>query len=418
MADFCPAKKADTDMIVPQANSDRFLLARQPTLWLLLISQGLAGSIPPIMISLGGMVGKMISPSEALVTLPVSTFMVGTCVATIPVAMLIHRLGRVPVYVLGALVAMCGALICTYGILSGSFLLFCVGAFLFGLNIACVQSYRFAATLIVAPEHRGRAISFVLAGGLISAVVGPQIVVWTGNMSIGAPYSVSFLAQAVLALVTIPFLLFARFPAKGAPPVRTAVKPEAAPSRRSYVVSVLSGAVTYAAMSLTMTAAPLAIIACGFGVESAALGIQWHIIGMFAPSFITGRLIEKFGQFRITLAGMALIAISSVVALSGQQIGNFWIMLALLGIGWNFGFTGASVMIARAAVGPKSTVLQGGADFTIFGSVALASLSSGAIIGTLGWEVINMAVLGLLAVTACIMVIDNLQSRPAAQPAE
>ncbi|MBP1845783.1 MFS family permease [Rhizobium petrolearium] len=366
------------------------------SVFLLTIAQGLAGAIPPIMVSLGGMVGQTLTANELLVTLPISMFMIGTCTATIPVAMLIRLLGRKPVYCIGAVVSMIGGLTCTLGVLQNSFLLFCLGAFLFGLNIACVQSYRFAATLLVRETMRPRAISFVLAGGLVSAVVGPQIVVWTSNVVIGAPFALSFLCQALLALSTLPALLLLRFPAMSAPlrkgAVTSAPPSDTKVSLKDYVLAVICGAVSYASMSFTMTASPLAIIACGFTVDDAAHGIQWHILGMFAPSFVTGRLIERFGHQNVMLFGIALVAVGAVIALSGQELAHFWATLILLGVGWNFSFTGSSVMIARSAVGPRAVLLQGIADFSIFGFVAISSLSAGALIHLAGWSMINWIV--------------------------
>lgn len=382
------------------------------SVFLLTLCQGLAGAIPPIMVSLGGMVGQTLTSNELLVTLPISMFMIGTCAATIPVAMLIRLFGRKPVYCVGAMVSMIGGLTCTLGVLNSSFALFCIGAFLFGLNIACVQSYRFAATLLVPEAMRPRAISFVLAGGLVSAVVGPQIVIWTSNVVFGAPFALSFLSQAILALSTLPVLLFLRFPntlaAHKTPAVPLSSVAGNKASLRGYVLAVICGAVSYASMSFTMTASPLAMIACGFSVDDAAHGIQWHIIGMFAPSFITGRLIERFGHQSVMLFGIGLVAVGAVIALFGQQLGNFWATLVLLGIGWNFSFTGSSVMIARSLVGPKALLMQGIADFAIFAFVAVSSLSAGALIHLVGWAAINWIVLCVVCLSALIALQQTL----------
>jgi MFS family permease len=364
------------------------------------------------MVSLGGMVGQTLTSNELLVTLPVSMFMIGTCAATIPVAMLIRLLGRKPVYCIGAMVSMIGGLTCTLGVLQGSFMLFCLGAFLFGLNIACVQSYRFAATLLVPETMRPRAISFVLAGGLVSAVVGPQIVVWTSNVVMGVPFALSFLCQAILALSTLPILLLLRFPAVSAPEKKSAAAAayasESKVSLKGYVLAVICGAVSYASMSFTMTASPLAMIACGFSVDDAAHGIQWHILGMFAPSFITGRLIERFGHQSVMLFGIVLVAIGAVIALSGQELSHFWATLILLGVGWNFSFTGSSVMIARNAIGPRAVLLQGIADFSIFAFVAVSSLSAGALIHLIGWTTINWIVLAVVTLSAAIVAYQSM----------
>lgn len=383
------------------------------SVFLLTIAQGLAGAIPPIMVSLGGMVGQTLTSNELIVTLPISMFMIGTCLATIPVAMLIRLWGRKPVYCFGAMVATIGGLTCTLGVMQGSFVLFCLGAFLFGLNIACVQSYRFAATLLVPDTMRPRAISFVLAGGLLSAIVGPQIVVWTSHVVIGAPFALSFLSQALLALSTLPILLLLRLPAGSAVPKKSVAPPasstaEGNVSLKGYVLAVICGAVSYASMSFTMTASPLAMIACGFSVDDAALGIQWHILGMFAPSFVTGRLIERYGHLKVMLFGIALVALGAIIALSGQELAHFWVTLVLLGVGWNFSYTGSSVMIARSAVGPKAVLLQGVGDFSIFAFVAISSLSAGALIHLIGWEMINWIVLTVVVLSAVIVIHQSM----------
>lgn len=379
------------------------------SVFLLTITQGLAGAIPPIMVSLGGMVGEILTSNELLVTLPVSMFMIGSCVATIPAAMLIRRTNRKAVYCLGALIAAIGGLTCALGVIKGSFPLFCLGAFLFGLNIACVQSYRFAAAALVSEDQRPRAISFVLAGGLVSAIIGPQIVVRTSEVVIGAPFALSFMMQALLAILTLPFLALLQFPTKKIDdqPRVPAAKREGGTSMRNYVLAVICGAVSYASMSFTMTASPLAMIACGFEVSDAAHGIQWHIIGMFAPSFITGRLIGRYGHRNIMLLGIIFVAIGAVVALCGQQLGHFWATLILLGVGWNFSFTGSSVMIARSAAGQNAVMLQGIADFSIFAFVAMSSVFAGALIHLFGWSAINWIVLSAVGLTAALMLFQS-----------
>ncbi|MCB1396634.1 MAG: MFS transporter [Rhodobacter sp.] len=379
--------------------------------YLLMITQALAGALPPIMVSLGGIIGATLAPSPYLVTLPVSMFMVGTCIATLPAALLFQRFGRQPIYVGGALVAVSGALTCALGVLVGSFLLFCAGALLFGLNIACVQSYRFAAQQGVPSSYRARAVSIVLLGGIGSAVIGPQIAIHSNDMIIGAPYVAAFLGQALLATATLPFLLSLRLPRD---PI---AKPHAAPQHtgrfglppltRAYLIAVVCGAFAYGSMTFTMTAAPLAMIGCGFSAGEAALGIQWHIIGMFAPSFVTGRLIDRFGYRPIMVLGIVFVVAGAILALSGQALANFWGTLVLLGIGWNFAYTGSTVMIARASAAAGSVALQGLADFLIFAFVAVASLFAGVLFHWSGWAVLNTTVLVALAIVLGLVTLDS-----------
>lgn len=398
-----------TDTAAPTA-------AKRPDLnvYLLMCAQALAGAIPPIMVSLGGLIGMTLSPDPALVTLPVSMFMVGTCVATIPVSILFRFFGRRPVYVVSAMVATFGALICTWGVIEGSFLAFCVGAFLFGLNIASVQSYRFAASQAVAPEARARAVSLVLLGGIGSAVIGPQIAIHSESVSLGVPYASAFAGQALLAAATLPFLLMLRLPPGGALPARPAEARAGSPAKRlrlpitrSYLVAVLCGAFAYGSMTFTMTAAPLAIIACGLGETNAALGIQWHIMGMFAPSFITGRLIERFGYLPVMVAGVAIVVVGAVIALTGENLAQFWTTLVLLGVGWNFAYTGSTVMIARASAEAGSVALQGLGDFLIFLFVAAASLFAGALFHWTSWAAINVTVMIALGLVLALVWADG-----------
>lgn len=376
------------------------------SVYLLMVAQALAGALPPIMVSLGGVIGMILAPSPLLVTLPVSMFMIGTCVATIPASLLFRRFGRWPIYLGGAVVAVGGALVCAVGVFLGSFWLFCAGSLIFGLNIACVQSYRFAAGQAVAPEARARAVSMVLLGGIGSAVIGPQIAIHSNDMLIGAPFVSAFVGQAMLAAATMPFLFFLRLP--GASPAA------ATPPRRltlsrlsgSYIIAVACGAVAYGSMTYTMTAAPLAMIACGFTETDAALGIQWHIMAMFAPSFVTGRLIDRFGHRPVMLGGILLVAAGSLIALTGENLWQFWTTLVLLGVGWNFAYTGSTVMIARASAHAGDVALQGLADFLIFAFVAGSSLLAGVLIHVAGWAALNLTVLVALGITIVMVIAE------------
>jgi MFS family permease len=381
---------------------------------LLTCAQGLAGAIPPIMVSLGGLVGQMLAQNKALVTLPVSSFMIGTAAATLPAAALMRRFGRKPVYVGGALIAATGGLVAAYGVLSASFALFCIGALLFGLNIACVQSYRFTAADCVPREKRARAISLVLVGGLGSAIIGPQIVIWTRDVIPGVQFAGSFFGQALLALATIPFLLQMTYPKPAGIAIHSGGRPlhQIAMTPR-FIAAAGAGIVSYGTMSFMMTAAPIAMIGCGFGIGEAALGIQWHILGMFAPSFFTGKLIDRFGKEWITLSGLLLTALGAIIALSGIALANFWITLILLGVGWNFGFIGATTMVADCHTPEEGSKVQGLNDFIVFGSVAAASLASGGIVHSQGWTIINWLVLSAVGAGIMFVLYGASQRRPA-----
>ncbi len=371
---------------------------------LLVAAQALGGASPPIIISLGGIVGQMLTDNASLSTLPVSLYNLGLALSTIPAAMLMRRLGRRAAYVLGALLGLLSGVIATFGVLSGSFETFCVGTATAGFYGACVQSYRFAASDTVSQAERPKAISRIMVGGLAAAIIGPQVVIWTRDAWPAAPFAGSFLGQAVLALLALPLLLMLRTP----PPQAVAAEGEARPLAviaRSprFVVAVTAGVVSYGLMAFIMTAAPMAMVGCGHTVGEAALGIQWHVLAMFAPSFFTGHLIARFGKLAVTASGLVLIGASGLLALAGLELLHFWGSLILLGVGWNFGFIGATAMVTDAYTASERAKVQALNDFLVFGTVAVASFGSGRLLDTSGWEQINAMILPLLTLVLAML---------------
>jgi MFS family permease len=317
------------------------------------------------------------------------------------------------------------------GIVQGSFLMFCLGTALAGYYGANVQSYRFAAADTVAPPLRAQAISLIMIGGLVAAVIGPQTVIWTRDTWPGAPFAGSFAAQAVLALLALPLLLALRMPkeagsANGAG-AAGAKEPDA--GARSlwqiarnprFIVAVSAGVVSYGLMAFIMTAAPMAMVGCGHTVGEAALGIQWHVLAMFAPSFVTGRLITRFGKTQVTAVGLLLIAASGVLALAGLELLHFWGALVLLGVGWNFGFIGATALLTevyRQENAAERAKVQAFNDFLMFGVVAVASFGSGSLLGSAGWNVINALMLPLIAAVLVLLAWGARVNREAPRPA-
>jgi MFS family permease len=232
-----------------------------------------------------------------------------------------------------------------------------------------------------------------MSGGIAAGIVGPQTVIWTRDLIGDLPFAGAFLGQAALALVAILVVSFLR-----APPVASTVKAGGGRPLREivsqprFIVAVAAGLVSYALMSFMMTAAPLAMIGCGLPVGAAALGIQWHILAMFTPSFFTGRLIVRFGKERVTAAGLILIALAAVLGLSGITVWHFWAALALLGVGWNFGFIGATALVTDCYRPEERAKVQAANDFLIFGATATASFSSGTLLNTSGWDLVNWMV--------------------------
>lgn len=381
-------------------------MARRNTL-VLFAAQALNGAIPPVVISLGALTGYyLLGADKTLATAPVTAYLVGTAVGAIPAATLMRKVGRRAGFIGGSIVATTGGFLAGLSVLQDSFVAFLFSLALLGLAGSFVQQYRFAAADSGSPAQRARAISWVLAGGVLAAVIGPQMVIQTRDLFDPIPFAGSFFSIMALSALGLLVLLAlggdARHPPKdqrksgGRPLGEIARQPQ-------FIVAVICAIGSYALMSLVMTAAPLAMVDCGLGQDNAALGIQWHVLAMFAPSFVTGSLIARFGKETIVAAGMLLLAACAVVALSGIELAHFWIALILLGVGWNFGFIGATAMLTDTYTSEERSRVQGLNDLLVFGSVALASLSSGTLFATLGWDWINW--LSLPAVALCLAVL-------------
>lgn len=373
---------------------------------ILAVAQAIGGSMISINITLGGLTGVyLLREMPELATLPVTFMIVGTACGTVPAALLMGRFGRRPGFMLGTLLGMTGGLVACAGILWGLFPVLCLGTFIKGTAFAFAQQYRFAAADTASPAFRPKAISWVLGGGLAAGIIGPQTVILARDAFAPIEFAGAYLASAGLNVIAFVVLAFLDIPnvrrtassPKGRPIMEILAEPRI---RRAIVVALVS----YAVMSLMMTAAPLAIVACGFTTEQAALGIQWHVLAMYAPSFVTGSIIARYGAARVASVGLALLAIAAVIALSGLTLANFWGALILLGLGWNFGFLGGTAMLTENQRPEERARLQAANDFLVFGSVAVASLSSGILFEGLGWAAIGWLILPLVAVTFAVVV--------------
>ena len=377
-------------------------------LTVLILAQSLGAASGPIVISLGGLVGQDLATDPALATLPVSIYNLGLALGTVPAAWIMRQYGRRSGYLLGAMIGVLSGLVAAGAISFGAFIFFCLGTFLAGLYASYVQSYRFAAADGREGADRGRAISWVMVGGLIAAIIGPQLVIATRDAVPGVPFAGSFLSQAALALIAFFVLtrLRGRQPAATAETSsddggRTVLQLLASPK---YMLGVAAGVVSYGLMSFVMTAAPLAMVGCGHSIDHAAWGIQWHVLAMFAPSLVTGKLIARFGKEKVTAAGLIIIGISGAVALTGLDLRHFFISLILLGIGWNFGFIGATAMVAAAHTEAERGRAQGLNDFAVFGTVAALSFFSGALMQASGWHLINLMMFPFIAIVLAPLV--------------
>ena len=376
---------------------------------LLSVAAAFSGGISVVSVSLGGLAGSyLLDADKSLATLPVSGFNIGVALGTIPAALLMRRVGRRAGFLSGASVAIFGGLIAGYAVLAGSFVLFALGLLAVGFSASFAQQYRFAAADVGSPAFRARAISWVLTGGIAAAVIGPQTVIFTRNLLSPIPFAGSFFAIGVLAVVAMAILSQLTGEAREPPP-----QTEQTGGRRlseiarqpRFIVAILCAMGSYALMSLLMTAAPLAIVGCGLGQNNAALGIQWHVLAMFGPSYITGNLIARYGKEPVIAIGMGLLALCAGVAIAGVNLANFWGALILLGLGWNFGFIGSTAMLTETYRPEEKSTVQGLNDFLVFGSVALASLSSGRLYATVGWERLNLYVFPVIAVCLAALLV-------------
>lgn len=354
----------------------------------LTIAQALAGANSVVVYATASIVGNSLAPSRALSTLPISIFVVGMAACTLPAGMIAQRHGRRPVFMIGTGCGVLVGLLSAWAVLHGLFWLFCAAMLFGGAYAAVVFSFRFAAADCVEPERRPRALSFVMAGGVLAGVIGPQLVTYTMNLWLPYTFAATFLAQATVAAVSAIILLGVRLPmptmeeVAGGRPLGDIVR------HPKFMTAVTCGVVAYLLMNFLMTAAPLAMRMCGLPQESANLGIQWHVIAMYGPGFFTGRLITRFGAQNVVAAGLVLTALSSAVGLLGIDVAHFWVTLILLGIGWNFGFVGASALVLECHTRHEKARVQSFNDFVVFGTVAFGSFLSGSLLTTFGWSTV------------------------------
>ena len=386
-------------------------LARRNAL-VLAVTQALAGGNSTVLFATAGIVGTTLAPDKSLATLPISIFVLGMWMGTLPIGALARRLGRRNALQIGTVCGVLTGLICCLAVLQGSFLLFNVGAVFSGLYASAHQSYRFAAADTASEAFRPKAISWVLFGGVVAAVVGPQLVIATQDLWPPYFFAATYVGQSVLALISAGVLMFTNIPK---PPPRSAAgngRPLAEIAKQPrFVVAVACGVAAYSTMNLLMTSAPLAMVMCNHSVTDATLGLQWHVLGMYAPSFATGALISRFGLERITGAGLALIIVAAVIGIAGISLWHFWAALALLGVGWNFAFIGATTMVTHFHRPNERNKVQAFNDFLVFGSMALGSFASGAVLVSFGWSAVNEIVFPVALAATALLIWGALRGR-------
>ncbi|TAM83773.1 MAG: MFS transporter [Candidimonas sp.] len=390
---------------------------QRKNIWRLSVAQALAGANSVVVYATGAIVGDQLAPSPLLATLPISIFVVGMAACIVPAGAIARHHGRRAVFMVGTGAGVLAGLLAMLAVLVGSFWLFCLATFFGGSYAAVVLSFRFAAADGVQPERRARALSLVMAGGVAAGVVGPQLVTWTMHWWPLHTFAASYLVQAGVAVLAAFVLLGVQLP-----PVTAA---ERAGGRRlaviarqpRFIAAATCGAVSYLLMNFLMTSAPLAMRLHGHSQELANLGLQWHVIAMYAPSFFTGRLIARFGAGRVVAVGMLLIGLAAAAGLGGDDVAHFWLTLVLLGVGWNFGFLGASALVLECHEPEEKTRVQSLNDFIVFGLMAIGSFSSGGVLGAYGWSMVLWVSFVPLALAGVVLVVVNLSSRvaPAAE---
>jgi MFS family permease len=383
------------------------------TALILAAANAILGSAGPIAISVGGLAGQyLLAADKSLATAPVSGFNVGVALAALPAAALVRRLGQRGGFLSGTILTGLGGLLATLALLSGRFWLLVVGLLLIGGGNSFIQQYRFAAADAAPDRLKARAISFVLAGGIVTAVLGPQIVIFTRDLFAPVMFAGCFASIVVLAIAGAVVLSFLTLdPARRV--VEDTLGEPARPllaivTQPRFAVALLCAVASYALMSFVMTGAPLAMVGCGYSTDDATLGISCHVMAMFGPSFFTGRLIGRFGAEKIVATGLLLLLGCAVMALSGAELWRFWSALILLGLGWNFGFIGATSIVSQCYRPSEKARAQGFHDFALF---AFASLMSGAVYNSFGWEALNRAIFPVAGLCLALLTLTVVSAR-------
>lgn len=365
------------------------------------------------LISLAALAGFSLAEDKALATLPATAYVVGAALATLPASFFMRRFGRQTGFQLGTSAGVAGAAVCCLALWLHSFWLLCAGVLVLGVYNAFGQYYRFAAADAASYDFKARAISLVLTGGLVGGIIGPELSKHTRDL-FAVPFLGAYASLIVFCLITMALLAFIRIPAPSFAERHEPVRPLAQiMGQPVFIVAVAASALGYGVMSLLMTATPLAMGLCGHAYDAAALVIEWHVIGMFAPSFFTGSLIRRFGVLGVMLAGVALEALCVGIALSGVLVANFWWALVLLGVGWNFLYVGGTTLLTECYRPSEKAKAQGMHDFLVFVTTATASFSSGLLMNRNGWDMLNYAALPVVAVTGAAIAWLALRRRSA-----
>ncbi|NYT85146.1 MFS transporter [Pollutimonas harenae] len=384
----------------------------------LTIAQALAGANAVVVYATGSIIGHTLAPDKSLATLPISIFVVGMAACILPAGAIARRHGRRAAFLAGTGCGVLVGVLAAIAVVLGSFWLFCLATFFGGAYAAVILSFRFAAADGVEPAQRARALSFVMGGGVVAGVIGSQLVTYTMHLWPPHLFAVSYLAQAAVAVLSALVLFGVRLPMPTAAETAGGRPLGAIVRQPLFITAAICGTVSYLLMNFLMTAAPLAMQLCGLPQESSNLGLQWHVIAMYGPSFFTGRLITRFGARRVVMAGLCLTALAVAVGLTGIDVAHFWLTLILLGVGWNFGFIGASALVLECHRPEEKTRVQSFNDFIVFGVMAIGSFASGSLLAAYDWSVVLWVALAPLLLAVGTLMITSTAKMPAAMGAK
>lgn len=376
--------------------------AMKATIWWLFFCQALMNATMVGQAAMGAIIGHSLVADPALATLPMAVQMTAVMAASIPASIIFGRYGRRAGFLLGAVVSMLGSLTFALGVWQQDFLIYCLGSVLAGAGFGIAQHYRFAAAEAATPAYRPRAIALVMAGPVLAAAFGPELVKHSYDAFLPYMFLGTYLALALLPVICITLLSSLTFPPTPPPPAVTTPVGEIM-RRPAFVTAVVAGMVAYGTMNLAMTATPLEMMFCGFSIGASATVIQAHAIAMYAPGFVTGHLITRYGVRPIIVAGAGLTAVSVVVALLGATFWHFAVGLTFLGIGWNFMFVGATSLLATAYAPHERVRAQAANDFIVFGTVACTAFLSGYVHARFGWSLLNLTLIPPLVAALALL---------------
>ena len=385
-----------------------------PSVLRLAIAQALSGANTTVVYATAAIIGHLLAPRPGMATLPISVFVIGMALSTLPVGAVARKHGRHAAFFLGNGCGVVSGLLASLALVQASFVLFCLAMLFGGAYAAVVLTFRFAAAECVPAADKPRALSLVLAGGVFAGVLGPQLLTATMNQWPPHAYAATYLCAAAVSVLSALVLRGVRFAVSPAVPATAGAAPSVLPitsrpirevvRQPRFVVAMLCGVVSYMLMNFMMTSAPLAMELCGLPREHSNYGIELHVVAMYLPSFFTGRLIARFGETPIVLAGLALTAAAALVGMSGQTVAHFWWALALLGLGWNFGFLGASAMVLQCHTPQEGPRVQSINDFVVFGTMVIGSFASGSLLSAYGWSTVAALTLPPVVVAAAALL--------------